>query len=125
MKTPSKDGDNEYPVPEPFRPQIVAIIEAFRRGDYGLQVPVPGVDQPDASTAQQIEAYVQDYGETLSSLPASTWQTSVSRWMEGYWELVVDLYTDESGESDLILAAQVFEDEAGKYRIEVTGVYVP
>ena len=125
MNPPSKDGDHEFPVPGPFRPGLLAIVEAFRHGDYGLQVPIPGVAVPDASTARQIERYIRDYGETLSSLPASTWQSSVSRWMEGYWALVVDLYTDEGGRSDLILAAQVFEDPGGKYRIEVMGVYVP
>ena len=125
MKIPSKDGDNEYPVATPFRPQLVAIVESFRRGDYGLQASIPGVGKLDASTARQIESYLLDYGEALSSLPASTWESSVSRWMGGYWELVVDLYTDEGGESDLVLAAQVFEEAAGKYRTEVTGVYVP
>ena len=125
MKTPIKDADDEYAVPEPFRPPLVAIVEAFRRGDYGLRTAIPMVGDVDDATEQQIREYIRDYGETLSALPASTWDTSVSRWMEGYWDLVVDLHTDEAGESDLVLAAQVFEDEGGQYRFEVNGVYVP
>lgn len=94
-------------------------------GDYALQQRVATVDAIDPSTAQQIESYILDYGETLASLPTSTWDTSVSRWMEGYWELLVELYTVESGESDLVLSARVFEHGDGQYRIEVMGVYVP
>jgi hypothetical protein len=44
--------------------------------------------------------------------------------MDGYWDIVVDLWTAESGKSDLILSVRVFEEGDG-YRFDVDGVFVP
>ena len=125
MIAPTKDEDNEYPVADVFRPTLYAIVEAFRVGDFRLQQGIAGVDSVCASTATQIEDYINDYGETLAALPDESWNTSVSRWMNGYWDILVDLYTVQSGESDLALPARIFEQESGGYRIEIVGVYVP
>jgi len=62
--------------------------------------------------------------ETLAELPDETWATSVSQWMGTHWEVLVDLWTVESGKSDLVLDARVFEQETG-FRIEIHSVYVP
>ena len=45
--------------------------------------------------------------------------------MEGGWEPLVDLYTVESGESDLALSARVFEHGDVNDRIETMGVCMP
>jgi len=44
--------------------------------------------------------------------------------MGTHWEVLVDLWTVESGKSDLVLDARVFEQETG-FRIEIHSVYVP
>ena len=44
--------------------------------------------------------------------------------MGEYWEVLVDLYTVESGRSDMVLHARVFAENDG-YRIEPGMVYVP
>ena len=126
MDTPVQPVKNEHrahPVASAWRPTFRSIVKTFASGDYSLRAPVPGV-RVDASTAAQIEAYLSDYGETLDELPDDTWDTSVSQWMGRHWDVLVDLWTVESGESDLVLAARVLPKEDG-YSIEVGGVYVP
>jgi hypothetical protein len=44
--------------------------------------------------------------------------------MDPHWEVLVDLWTVESGPSDMVLHADVFEVENG-FRIEIHAVYVP
>jgi hypothetical protein len=58
------------------------------------------------------------------SSPDDTWATSVSQWIDPHWEVLVDLWTVESGPSDMVLHADVFEVENG-FRIEIHAVYVP
>jgi hypothetical protein len=48
----------------------------------------------------------------------------VCQWMETHWDLLVDLWTAESGRSDLVLAVRVFECD-GDYRFEIDSVHVP
>ncbi|WP_423252184.1 DUF7668 domain-containing protein [Vibrio vulnificus] len=45
-------------------------------------------------------------------------------WMETHWDVLIDLWTETEGLSDLVLQAKVFESKDGyKYQIEM--VYVP
>ena len=71
-----------------------------------------------------MKRYLADYGETLIDLPDETWETSVSQWMGPHWDVLVDLWTAESGRSDLVLHVQVFETRSG-FRVEIHAVYVP
>ena len=73
--------------------------------------------------AKQIED-VAEYGETLVELPHDTWTTSVAQWLGTRWDVLVDLWTEGEGRSDLVLHARVFEANGG-YRYEVHLVYVP
>lgn len=119
-----KDITKEHPIGDAWKSTFQAVVEAFRAGDYGLSCGVPMVKPVSSGTARQIEAYIDVYGETLDALPAATWTTSVARWMEGYWDVLVDLWTVESGQSDLVLSVVVYE-EGDAYLIEVAGVFVP
>ena len=53
-----------------------------------------------------------------------TWSTSVAQWMGNHWVVLVDLWTVESGKSDLVLSARAFEGEDG-FRFEIDSVHVP
>ncbi len=85
---------------------------------------IPDVSTISTDTAQQIQDYLNDYGESLAPLPETTWSTSVSLWMGSYWDVMVDLYTVESGRSDMVLQAKVFESGDG-FVYQVHLVYVP
>lgn len=119
-----RDGHDELPVPSAWRPTLVAIVDAFVRGDYRLAGGVPGVAPVDDETAQQIGDAIADYGATLVALPPATWSTSVCMRMEDHWSLLVDLWTEEEGCSDLVLEVRVTEDGGG-YLVTVYMVYVP
>ena len=119
-----KDQNQQQPVASAWRSTLEAIVEAIASGDFALRGGLPGVPALAPATAQQIEDYLADYGETLAELSDATWASSVSLWMGDHWDVLVDLWTEESGESDLAMSIRVFEDGGG-FRFEVDGVYVP
>ena len=65
-----------------------------------------------------------NYGETLADLPDEAWETSIAQWMGTHWDVLLDLWTVESGRSDMALCARVFEEEDG-FRFEIDSVHVP
>ena len=125
MQEPAvKDENAEHPVASAWRPTLCEIVKAFVRGDYALKRQVPSVAPVSAETARQIERYVAAYGETLCELPDETWSTSVAQWMGSHWDVLVDLWTVESGCSDMVLDARVSETHDG-FSVEIHLVYVP
>ena len=119
-----KDPDNEHPIPGAWRPMLSAVVQCFVQGDYCLARGVVGVEPVSAATAEQIRDYLNEYGATLVELPDDTWQTSVAQWMETHWEILVDLWTAEEGQSDLVLDGSVIETSEGP-RLIIRLVYVP
>lgn len=117
-------ADRQAPVPAIWRPALAAIVGAFREGDFELARGIPEVGPVSPEDARKIADNIEDYGATLASLPDDAWETSVSQWMDGYWHVLVDLYTEDEGASDLALDVRVREHGAG-YRFEVHLVYVP
>lgn len=85
---------------------------------------IPSVASPSKATADQIRTYIADFGGTLAELPDEAWGSSVSQWMETHWEVLVDLWTVESGKSDLVLYLRVFEAGTG-FRFEIDSLHVP
>ena len=121
---PGKDEEQAHPVAGVWRPTLRDIVKAIAEGDYGLSRGIATVGQVSNATADQIRAYVSHYGETLTELPDDTWNSSVSQWMMTHWEVLVDLWTIESGRSDLVLNVFVFETGDG-FRFEIDSVHVP
>jgi hypothetical protein len=121
---PIKDEEKQHPVARIWRPSLRDVVKAFVQGDYAIAQPIRFVAPVGKATVKQIKAYIAEYGETLAELPNETWKTSVSQWMGTHWEVLVDLWTEESGASDLVLSARVFEAEEG-YKIKIDSVHVP
>ncbi|GAB2905720.1 hypothetical protein GCM10027046_39440 [Uliginosibacterium flavum] len=119
-----KDEEHELPVPSIWRPVFRSIVSAFAKQDYQVDLGVLGVLPITSDTANQIDEYIQDYGETLIELPEDTWETSVCIWMGTRWDVLIDLWTEGEGRSDMILSAKVSESSSG-FVFEVYMVYVP
>lgn len=120
----TKDSEHERPVPTAWRPIIREIVRALSEGDYRLSRGIEAVALRDSETAEEIRSYVEDYGETLDALPEMSWESSIAQWEDPHWEVLVDLWTVESGDSDMVLFLRV--DEAGSgFRYLVKAVYVP
>jgi hypothetical protein len=119
-----KDGDAAHPVASDWRPTLREIVAALSRGDFAL-AGITSVAPVDPTTQDQIKRYLAAYGETLDELSEETWRTSVAQWMETHWEVLVDLWTKEAGDSDLVLHARVFEEGPGDYRVVIDSVHVP
>jgi len=117
--------DAEHPVPVSLRATFRQIVGAFAAGDFQLRDrPIGGVRSVEADTAKWIADNVSAYGETLIPLDEQVWERSVYRWMDGHWDVVVDLTTTSEPVSDLALFAKLYEtgDDA---TLEIYGVYVP
>ena len=121
---PVKDENGAHPVADAWRPTLREIGRALMQGDYGLARGIPCVAPVSRATAEQMRGYVSDYGETLTELPDETWNSSVSHWYGSHWEVLVDLWTVESGRSDMVLDVRVFE-AGDSFRFELHAVYVP
>lgn len=120
----SKDEDNQRPIPSSWRGTLCDVVEAFKEGDFNLSRGVSGVGRITTETAADIARNIEDYGVHLASLPEQSWDTSVCQWMGEYWDALVDLFTEEEGASDLVLAVRVFEN-GEKYAFDIQSVYVP
>lgn len=116
--------DKEHPVPEQLRSRFQELVAAFIAGDYRLsRHALKGIAPIDEDTAQFIAGQIAAYGATLAPLNAEVWRRSIYRWMDGYWEFLIDLSTTQEPVSDLALHAKLFGDSSG--RIEVSSVHVP
>lgn len=118
-----KDELNEHPVPTEWRSTIARIAQGLVTGQTS-ELEHLGVTGLSAETLQRINENVAEYGGHLTDLPEETWNTSVCQWMRDYWYVLVDLYTEEEGRTDLVLSMRVYRTERA-YRFEVTSVHVP
>lgn len=117
------DPDKVHHVPEAWRTTIASMVDCFVAGDFALttQAELPTLDR---GTATQIQEYIEDYGEKLVSLPPRWWTSSEVQCMGEHWEVSVDLWTDASSPSDMVLALRVREHRQS-FKFEVHMVYVP
>lgn len=119
-----KDEENERPIPTAWRPTFSKIVDAFSKKDYSLSGGIVGVSSVSNETATHIKEYIQDYGEELVQLSGETWDSSICIWMGSHWDVLIDLWTAGEGRSDLVLGAQVTEEDS-RYIINIGMVYVP
>ncbi|MBQ4880561.1 hypothetical protein J8M21_25515 [Pseudoalteromonas luteoviolacea] len=99
-------------------------MESFVNQDYNLNEAIDSVGSISDSLASYIKENIEEFDETLVSLPQETWDTSVCQWMESYWEVLIDLYTLESGLCDLVLSIRVYE-RSESYYFEVQSLHIP
>jgi hypothetical protein len=117
--------DAEHPVPEHLRSTFHQIADALVDGDFQLKRhPTARVRPVSKDTAQGIAGNISAYGETLAPLSDKTWERSVYLWMDGHWQVVVDLTTTAEPVSDLALHANTYE-AGDDLEVELYGVYVP
>jgi len=118
-------GDDEPPVPTAWRPVLTAMVDCLVAGDYTC-AGIDGVEPASETSAEISRSNVEDYDDevTLVPLPAESWDTSIATWQGGYWEVLVDLFTEQDGRSDLVLHVKVTETADG-YSFSPGLVYVP
>lgn len=123
--TPVKDQESQHPIADAWRQTLREIVKAFVEGDFALTRGVASVSPVAPRDADRMLRYVADYGETLIELPNDTWTTSVAQWRVSHWDVLVDLWTKESGRSDMVLDARIYEVGSDGFRFEIHAVYVP
>ncbi|WP_343610816.1 hypothetical protein [Novosphingobium sp.] len=118
-----KDEVQEHPVPSAWRPKLREIVDAFKTGNFNLR-DLECVEPLDEDTSVGIARNISAYGCTLAALPDDSWKTSVCQWQYEYWKVLVDLFSVEEGQSDLVLHVNVFE-KGDSFEYKVHFVYVP
>ena len=118
-----KDETMQKCIPNKWRDTIWSIVEFFVKKDISLLDDLGSVCEISPELAQQIFSSIERYGVHLISLPSDTWKTSACQWMLDYWDVLIDLYSQE-GASDLALSIRVYESEVG-YKFDIQSVYVP
>jgi hypothetical protein len=124
MNIPVIKNTEEQLVPTIWRKTLSDIIEAFVDGDFELKTNIEGVSPISSEDAIMIAENIEDYGVQLKKLPEQTWNTSVSLWMDGFWDIFVDLYSEEEDASDLVLNVRVYEKNS-EYIFNIYSVFVP
>lgn len=120
----TRDVNAQQAIPSEWRDTFRIICDAFVLGDVRVHNCAHEVKWP-ADEDEKIIAYnIEGYGLPLAPLSSETWKTSVCLWMEGYWDVLVDLYVGDGEASDLVLFAKVFPNN-GTFKFEVGLVYVP
>jgi hypothetical protein len=120
----TKNAELQQPVPSIWREPLRAIVESLIAGDYVLSTTPICVLRLSAVKAQTLRNSITTYGATLISLPEKSWESSACQWMISYWDVLVDLYTLQEGQSDLSMAVRVREADGG-FTFELQSVHVP
>ena len=120
---PVTKDDEERQIPSAWRVTLTQIVEAFRRGDFVL-AGLANVMPLDPKEAMRISGNISAYGIQLGALPDSTWDTSICPWMDGHWDVLVDLFSSDGDESDLVAFCKV-EEKSEQYEFTVDSVHVP
>jgi hypothetical protein len=124
MNIPVIKNTEERLVPRIWRKTLSDIVDAFVDGDFELKTNIEGVSPISSEDAIMIAENIEDYGVQLKKLPEQTWNTSVSLWMDGFWDIFVDLYSEEEDASDLVLNVRVYEKNS-EYIFNIYSVFVP
>ncbi|MCW9058478.1 MAG: hypothetical protein OQL11_06380 [Gammaproteobacteria bacterium] len=119
-----KDEESAHPIAGNWRPIFREVVKSFAKGDFELSKGASGVAPVAPDIASQNRKYVRDYGEALVELPEDTWDTSCAQWMDPHWEVLIDLYTEGEGASDLVLTGNMIELD-GNPKFTVGLIYVP
>lgn len=118
-----KNAEQELPIPSAWRKTLIEIVDAIINENLN-QHNISYVKPVSREDVTYIQSNIIDYGEELIPLPESTWDTSIYVWMNGFWEILLDLFTAEEGRSDLVLLLRVYEHTTN-YQFEVMSVHVP
>ena len=82
---PLKDPGDAHPVGDAWRPTLEEVVKALAEGDYELSQRPPCVLPVSAKVAEQMRAYVADFGEELIELPKDAWAAAQCQWMRCTW----------------------------------------
>ena len=118
-----KDPESEHAVRSAWRHALKGVVKSIQDKSFDFQNVEIKTSPLSPNEVTRIVANIEDYGCHLRELPDESWNTSVCSWQIDYWELLIDLFTEEEGLIDLALTLRVYEDSG--YRFEVMSIHVP
>jgi hypothetical protein len=121
---PDKNEEIEQSVPVEWQPIIIEIVKDIRGRCLAPRKFLESEIDVDSRDIDFIYQSLDAYGDPLINVPKDGWETSICRWMGGYWHLMIDLFTVEEGASDLVLFVDVYEHGSSKC-FKIQSVHVP
>ncbi|MBO6730091.1 MAG: hypothetical protein JJ884_09270 [Maricaulis sp.] len=118
-----RDFDRELPVPTIWRAALADLANSLALSAPEIKAVTMRLKPVLPDDMRRISTNIQDYGCSLVPLPEASWETSVCRWLGGHWEVLVDLFTDAEGRSDLVMHVTVAEQDG--FLVSLHDVYVP
>lgn len=119
-----KDEENELPIPIIWRGTFYDIVEALKDSDIDKLNNIAGVIEITFEDLKRMNDNIVAYGDNLTSLSETTWESSTCIWYNEYWKVIIDLNTIQQKPSDLSLFSKIYEDN-NNYYYELEAVYVP
>ena len=113
----------EAPVPTAWRPGLTSLANSLLDNQPSLEDGLLKLRPLQSGDQKRLDANIADYGCTLISLPDKSWDHSICCWTGDFWEVLVDLFSEEEGRSDLVLHVRVFDHD--ELVVELHDVYVP
>lgn len=114
-----KNADASQPVPNVWRPSLAHLVEVIL-GKHPAEAQSSFAD----ADLTRWRRTIADYGVMIGGVSDESWETSVAQWMDGYWEVLIDLCTPNGARTDLVVFVRVVED-ASDYKFSVDSVHVP
>ncbi|KAF0174196.1 MAG: hypothetical protein FD124_1423 [Alphaproteobacteria bacterium] len=114
-----KDADASHPVPTIWRSSLTHLVEMVA-GMLPSEEPGPFA----MDDLIRWRSNISRYGASIGGVPDESWETSVVQWMDGYWDVLVDLFSADGQRTDLVMSVQIFESESG-YEFKVDSIHVP
>ncbi len=121
----SYNFDDERAVPTVWRDTFRLIINALMSSNQRREIDVMGNVTFDDKAIETSLYQIQGYPASKVSLGPDTWTTSICRYEDEGWSVLIDLYVDaEVVVSDLVLGAKVKPADSS-FSFDVGFVYVP
>lgn len=113
----------ELPIPHVWREPIRGLVHCIISKNYDQLSKNPSFELPSKEKIYSIEYNIDSYNEVIVGVTEWSWSRSVYMWMDGYWEIIVDI-AGESGPSDLSIFLRAYENR-GQYLFRIESVHVP
>ena len=94
-----KDENLELPVPLMWRESLESLANSFVLNKFPLVDAQFKLAKYDTEIITLNFDNISDYPEKLGLLSERSWDTSIFQWVDGYWEVLIDL-SNEKGEID-------------------------
>lgn len=116
-------GDGEHQLPLNWQGRFEEIVARLVEGDFAFGPDIGDIEPVSPAEQDRFVHNIRAYGDRLTRLDPAVWRSSIYAWANGHWVVLVDLTTENEPVSDLVLHAQIIDDDP--VRIVLDSIHVP